>query len=72
MDIPARREFAAPVREYRRGLEYKGGQDEWQKHWHFNDKCENIPPEPSLSGRTGRQTRIFAIGASGPHDWVRR
>jgi hypothetical protein len=39
----ARQGPSALVRDYRRGLEYKGGQKQWQKHWHFNDKCESYP-----------------------------
>jgi hypothetical protein len=28
---------------YRRGMEYKGGQMQRQRLWHFNNKCEGYP-----------------------------
>jgi hypothetical protein len=31
------------VRDYRRGFEEKGGQEQWQKLWHFNVRCESYP-----------------------------
>jgi len=40
---PARRESGAPVRHYRRGIEDKDGRKQWQKLWHYNDKCEDYP-----------------------------
>ena len=41
---PARRESGSPVRNYRRGIEDKGGgQMQWQKLWHFDEKCDGYP-----------------------------
>jgi hypothetical protein len=50
------RESGAPVRDYRRGLDDKGGKMEWQKLWHFNEKCKGYP------------TRAFAIRKDRPSD----
>ena len=42
---------------YRRGVEDKGGgQMQWQKLWHFNDKCDGYP------------TRNFAVQQDKPSD----
>lgn len=41
----ARQGSSAPVRDYRRGLEYNGGQKQWQKLWHYSDKCEKYPTQ---------------------------
>jgi hypothetical protein len=30
-------------RDYRRGLEGKVGQEQWQKLWHFSERCERYP-----------------------------
>jgi hypothetical protein len=40
---PARREPGAPVGFYRRGMEYKDGQMQRQRLWHFNYKCDGYP-----------------------------
>jgi hypothetical protein len=45
-----------PVRSYRRGIEEKAGQNVWQKHWHFNEKCEAFP------------SRNFAVRTNKPSD----
>lgn len=33
----------SPVRDYRRGFEQKDGRMQWQKLWHFNEKCTGYP-----------------------------
>lgn len=51
-----RRESVTPVRDYRRGIDDKGGKKEWQKLWHFNEQCERYP------------TRNFAVRKDRPSD----
>ena len=46
----------ASVRDYRRGIEDKNGQKQWQKLWHFNENCENYP------------TRNFIVQKDRPSD----
>lgn len=43
-------------REYRRGIEERGGQHLWQKLWHYNDDCEGYP------------TRNFMVRKDSPSD----
>jgi hypothetical protein len=54
---PAGQQRGWPVPNYRRGVEDKGGgQMQWQKLWHFNDKCDGYP------------TRNFATRKDRPSD----
>jgi hypothetical protein len=54
----ARDMSGAPVRDYRRGLEDKSGQKQWQTLWHFNEKCLGYP------------TQTFVIRKDRPSDDV--
>jgi hypothetical protein len=42
--------------DYRRGLEQKSGQEQWQKLWHFDHRCERYP------------TRTYVVQKDRPSD----
>jgi hypothetical protein len=43
-------------REYRRGLDVSKGKPQWQKLWHFDERCESYP------------TRNFMVSQGRPSD----
>ena len=53
---PSLKESGSPVRDYRRGFEGQVSQSQWQKLWHFNEKCHSYP------------TRNFVVRKDRPSD----